>query len=468
MIELGYISALVEQHSGSVLSHKFEVIKSFLENVVKAVPFESIAYAIANGNYNTAMQCSKTLLAPNVVIPESSLMRHGLSAASEHLTFGVPAHLINSLNFKLYEEQPLSPAMNHAKRNVRMDSGKLVYELHSYLGTERVLHKPVKVQADVKSFSSSDMPVNEEVADKLRQLSDNIIARCSLVSERSIEELYPIQAEGSSCLLKSPLKILIDGRKRLSDLSVSSAVHSNRDMLKVVNTIRHDELDMCTSLLGGFMHQAITIIALTSDKKSQDANGRLIVNATASVGVWALFSLDYSQVQPILAQCRGEQLLVKLFDHVKGISGVSHDPDESTSDFNPYAVKLQFMVLGMTKTVTCNTQHISYSFERQLVELCSEQSITSKTPVSEITEKWLVIFRGKTLSLVHHSCRPLVARWLKWALMIHNLREELAKYIAVGVVGLVNSGKSRLVNSIFGIEVRNYACTKHINNRLKT
>ena len=37
--------------------------------------------------------------------------------------------------------------------------------------------------------------------------------------------------------------------------------------------------------------------------------------------------------------------------------------------------------------------------------------------------------------------------------MVHNLREELAKYTAVGVAGLVNSGKSNLVNSLFGIQV---------------
>ena len=107
----------------------------------------------------------------------------------------------------------------------------------------------------------------------------------------------------------------------------------------------------------------------------------------------------------------------------------------------------------MTKTVTCNTQRVSYSLERQLVELCRERNINAETSLSTITGKWSVLFKGYTLSLVHHRCRLLIARWLKWALMIHNLREELAKYTAVGVVGLVNSGKSKLVNTLFGIEV---------------
>ena len=37
--------------------------------------------------------------------------------------------------------------------------------------------------------------------------------------------------------------------------------------------------------------------------------------------------------------------------------------------------------------------------------------------------------------------------------MIHRLCEELARYTTVGVVGLVNSGKSLLVRTLFDIKV---------------
>ena len=197
------------------------------------------------------------------------------------------------------------------------------------------------------------------------------------------------------------------------------------------------------------MHQGIVDIVLASHGKQEESG--LFLSASASVGVWALFSLDYSHIQPILAKCQGEQLLVKIFDYVKGITGFHHEPDKNEID--PYAAKLQFIVQGMAKTVTCNTQHVSYSLERQLVELCRGRNISAETSLSTITGKWSVLFKGYTLSLVYHRCRFLIARWLKWALMIHNLREELAKYTAVGIVGLVNSGKSKLVNTLFGIEV---------------
>ena len=125
----------------------------------------------------------------------------------------------------------------------------------------------------------------------------------------------------------------------------------------------------------------------------------------------------------------------------------------SEAEGNQYAAKLQFIVQGIRKTVTCNTQYISYSLERQLSELCEERMIDALFPLDKLVGQWGVLLKENILSLVAISHRPLIARWLKWALMVHNLREELAKYTAVGVVVLVNSGKSRLVNTLFGIKV---------------
>ena len=86
----------------------------------------------------------------------------------------------------------------------------------------------------------------------------------------------------------------------------------------------------------------------------------------------------------------------------------------------------------MTKTVTCNTQLISYSLERQLVDLCKEKDIDTAMSLTSLIGGWSKLFKQTTLSLVSEVDRPLIARWLKWALMVHNLREELAKYTAIG------------------------------------
>ena len=168
-------------------------------------------------------------------------------------------------------------------------------------------------------------------------------------------------------------------------------------------------------------------------KSRLDQSNVLELSAAATVGVWALFSLNYTDIQQILSKCCGDQLLVKILDYVKTtvLGPQSVVPDDAL-----YAAKLQFIVQGMTKTVTCNSQYISYSLERQLVNLCKECKIDNSISLSSLTTRWGKLFMETTLSLVALSHRPLIARWLKWALMVHNLREELAKYTAVGVVGI--------------------------------
>ena len=460
VIELAYLSALLEQQYGSsLLSHKLEIIRRFLEDVVQVVPFESIAYAITNGNSHTAMQCLRALKMDAKKIPKTVMMYNGLKNASYHAEHGVPSEFLLSMELKAVEMRESLPYhYGRLSEKVYTDSGKFVYE--GYPLVPGIDCKPIKVQADMKDFNLK--PFNKEIVRDIKHLRKTLFPdsmmsaivhlgeNMEVVSKANIEDLYPISSDHEGSVgLKSPLSILISGRKQLTELSMKlSGSNSNQEMLKTVNTIRHDELDTCTSLLGGFMHQGVVYIGLSHKHPI------ISLHATASIGVWALFSLDYQHVKPILSKCRGEQLLIKLFDHVKGITGISQESDERS--FNPYAAKLQFIVQGMAKTVTmsCSAQNVSYSLERQLVELCNDRSISAAIPLSDITGKWSVLFKDNILSLVHHRSRLLLARWLKWALMIHNLREELAKYTAVGVVGLVNSGKSKLVNTLFGIKVK--------------
>ena len=111
------------------------------------------------------------------------------------------------------------------------------------------------------------------------------------------------------------------------------------------------------------------------------------------------------------------------------------------------------MVQSMKNTVSCNSDYVSYSLERQLIELCKPLNIDETTPLKKLVSNWDEIFKDNVMSLVVPEYRSLIARWLKWALMVHHLREELARYTAVGVVGLVNSGKSLLVSTLFKVKV---------------
>ena len=88
VIELAYLSALLEQHpnnSTSVLSRKFETIAKFLKDVVKVVPFESIAFAIAFSSYETALVCYEAYSTCGIQPPVSSIMSVGLMCAAQRM-----------------------------------------------------------------------------------------------------------------------------------------------------------------------------------------------------------------------------------------------------------------------------------------------------------------------------------------------------------------------------------------------
>ena len=122
----------------------------------------------------------------------------------------------------------------------------------------------------------------------------------AVVCGLNIEQLYPVIPDPKRSLLKSPLNILTEGKKRLSALvgavqdttlatkvttsnnSQNTLVLSGHRMLQIVNEIRQVDLAICTSLLGGFMEQQEINIPLV---KSRDHSQALHLSARASVGM---------------------------------------------------------------------------------------------------------------------------------------------------------------------------------------
>ena len=93
VIELAYLSALLEQSASGEdtrNSHKCEVIATFLKDVAKVVPFESIVYAIAYGSYETALTCYKVLFECEIEPPPTFVMHRGLFLASHRMRAGIP------------------------------------------------------------------------------------------------------------------------------------------------------------------------------------------------------------------------------------------------------------------------------------------------------------------------------------------------------------------------------------------
>ena len=441
------------------------------------VPLESIAYAIAYGKPDEiAIQCAEALLSAQLHPPLSHLMVIGFSKAIAHIYSGVSPDVLYDMEIEAEKQFPgfmaywthittdskqltltLEDEEQSAITATSLDWEKLKEE-YSEVPSQHIHAAPVEVQSYI-------MQVQHKLVDQ-NQAAEKQGNPVNIVCGLSIDQLYPVTTDPTqqASALKSPIDILRSGKQKLDSLARESRESTpakfpspekrvpslqNILMLKTVNEIRQGDLAICTSLLGGFMEQQEIDIPLV--KSRRDRSEALSLSGRASVGVWALSSLDYSAIQPILARCHGDTLLVKIENYIKAIFSAKLMGSEANDD--KYAAKLQFIVQGMEKTVTCNTQYISYSLERQLSELCEARKIDTHFPLDRLVVQWGKLFKENILSLVAISHRPLIARWLKWALMVHHLREELAKYTAVGVIGLVNSGKSKLVNTLFGIKV---------------
>ena len=235
--------------------------------------------------------------------------------------------------------------------------------------------------------------------------------------------------------MKTPLDILSEGRRSLSWLAqqmVSSKPTReesgnlkedqrqqlsqlyNSKMLSVVNEIRTNDLRMCTSLLGAFMEEQIRVPLVKSESNTARALNTLL--SAAAVGVWAMFSLTLGDMDAVFKSIPSRSLLVQVKEYIRGIF-----QEKSASADKNYAGKLQFMVQGMDKMVSCNSHYVSYSLERQLLELCKKLNISESTPLEILVKDWDQLFKDDVLSLVVPTHRSLIASWMKWALMMHNL-----------------------------------------------
>ena len=543
VIQLAYLCAMLEQPSykSSKRDHseRLKTTIKFLEEAVNVVPVESIFYAIAYGDNDVALQCSKALEERKPRIPPSEMVITASQYAATRVITGCHKEFIdrvdlqirtmnvrfhNSLWFPM--KVSIVPSPNYClkitfKCNVPFiptyipmpktvpvpsqrarKTSRVRESLYSDVAKPRshqsgktptvqsqIIPVPfITVQSDVTipipPRDENSLYASPEVVEYLRKFAEDIYAHgCSNIARKeelaymcglSVNEVYQTSSK-SEFVLSSPTKVLSDARQKLSELvklaceegkgiplSVSqeklsdqsspnpSSFH-NLEMLKTINSIRAQELNLCTTLLSAFMEQQIRI-PLINSSPLETASALSTSAAPIAVGVWALFSLNYGDIKEMLASLRGKPLMVDITNYIMGIFNSPLKMEDAR-----YAAKLQFLLQGMDETISCNSQYVSYSLERQLVDLCEKRlktSISLSTDLDDIIAKWDTIFQGDALSLVAKPHRSLIARWLKWALMIHQLREKLAEYTAVGVIGLTNSGKSHLVNKLFGVQVR--------------
>ena len=507
IILLAYWCAMLERYSNKP-SKRLEDITSFLEQAVKIVPIESILFAIGHDELNIAVDCAKALVCANTTIPYSQMALEEACRAGFRMRTGLPGTTLDEMVYEVVTTMdffslfvpfphllgaappfgtgsPLGAAAGAPQSTASPLSASAPLDTTPPLGAAAPLGTLVPTysaivqhgslqQAIQHTLSMVDIPFEDVqnfpvLAGKFDKMAQDILSRKNpsnerqIISNLSLDRVYPVHpTRRGEYHLKSPIDVLTAARDRIEwllettsedlDSSTQGTQTSNELMLHDIKEINDHSLRICTSLIGSFMEQQICIPLLKSEADTANILSKE-KSSPVQMGGWALFSLGFNDLQKMLERMQGDPLFVQITDYISGI--VDDDLKKSSNHQNEkYAAKLQFLLQGMRgNTISCSSQYISYSLEHQL---CSNLKFKRDITVKKLVEDWKEIFKGDALSLVAKTHRPLVARWLKWAVIVHDLRESLAKYTCVGVTGLVNSGKSRLVSSLFDLQV---SCT---------
>lgn len=474
VVQLAFLSALLERRSSgsenNEASNRFKAITHFLQEAVKVVPVESAFYAIAClENDDDAFECANAIISSKITLPFSMFVQNAVNLAAVRIGAALTAPDVYRLVFK-YLSQHNILLRPFCLRDVSFSnkfslSLGLLFPNPWFSRTFPVQpFTPMDMDITLRHLSPFAKPALANKFKKLVQTeteSSHDTHYCKL----SIERIYPVDSHRRHTMtistLESPREVLMRAREALKDFLNDSQEESdanqcllNEKMLELIRDTYNHKLKLCAALLASFMESQIEI-PLLKDSSLSTANSLSTNSSPVAVGVWALFTKTFQDLQSMIVSARGNPLLVKISDYIYDVLG--EGVKKSSSRSSKYAGKLQFLLqilsLANGKTVTSSMEYVSYSLEYQL---CKHLKFDKEISVTRLVNDWDDIFKGDALSLIAVSHRYITARWLKWAILVHDLRSTLANYTCVGVTGLVNSGKSQLVQKLFNVQV--YVC----------
>ena len=392
-------NTLIEGSTPSVYSKRFIAIKGFLEIALDVVPIESLSYAI------------------------NSLSESGLPGPE----YSYCLQLLGSCGSKIHDIHSHStpvrvyvPAFHSKDPNFESDDE---FRVHRIAYHNQVSLPPYAWRRERQSVHRV-------------RFTDHPRIRVPKLSGEVIKSLF------ASHFKLNPLTCLEEARKKLNRIESSSENNkgANIAVLECAESVRQDASNFAT-LVDGFMGTHMQVPLVQSEEDTAKA-----LESGVSAGVWYLVGLNFGDLQEIV---KDRQIVIDVTEYLGRFLQSYHD-QKMEGWMSTYVGKVHFMANAMSNTVSCNTSYVSYSLERQLKEHCT---IQSHTPVKDIVNEWSRFFKEKILSFVGEDHREIIARWIKWMLAIHDLREALASQTTLGVVGLMNSGKSSLMNKLFGRKV---------------
>lgn len=418
--------------------------KQFLLDMLSIVPYESILCAVAHcHNKRTADLCARMIKKLNIQFP-FSLTTYASSFVAA---------------FKIQHRKAVEGSMAEFFDQLPFeDCAYFIWLKAKYLkGTSSktaVGSFSDEIFTDPYIFVSLDLLDDETLY--LRKLVQQSLERINTLSEvravssKSATDLYGWSSAGSSSskqgsrTLKSPISVLIEGREVLHPKKDSSTPHKSdsrprtyNETMKVLDNARGGQIDLCTGVLCGFMYQHVRVPFIEFNPMTFWKSLRHRIAPYSDV-----FKNDSEFWTSILKRCQRAI--------AKGSQVAEHT----------YDAKLKFLVNNIdpeTKGHTTPTasEYSMYTFEKKLKELCLERGITKDKPIDRIVHAWNVHFERENcpIAKVASTHRSLISRWMKWSLMIHELRLTLEKHITIAIPGLVNSGKTQLIRSLFGLDV---------------
>ena len=479
LVKIAFFCALLEQapHSADkeLVSRRFKLVKTFLEEVTQVVPIESVYSAMAySEDEECAALCKQLLaaLADSKIPPSLSMWRNSLlyTMQQDQNDLDIPGLL------DIYEWLSVTAVEFGNVLNVKT-AGILFKVLLICIGG-LVLDDNEQVNELIRNPSKLAVNYISGRFQNMEGLCD-ISAGFPLAAISSVNLHYLF----SKCSEFSPLETLEESRREITQ-SQTHALFSLQKKTFQLNTV--------TLIIVAFMQERLRV-PLVDDRPSLWKLSKFYVRAMpvsicCSVQMMKLIDLNAEESeseeakfnralknQPMadgLQQYKSIAQIVKLMD--------SNDEESEEAIFNRatkplvdvvqqklyknstllvdnYVTRLQLLVSGVGNAFGLSEPCKEYSLEAQLMRDCQQLTITRATPTETIVSKWDKLFKQTILFSVAKSFRPLIARWIRWSLMIHNLRHELAKLTAVGIAGLVNSGKSQLVNKLFQIKVCGYS-----------
>ena len=412
LIATALLSAALERRSYStrdrggkaLYSRKFDEICNFLKRALDVVPIEGLFYCLAQS-------AQDMLLTPDM----ASVFRHELFQAVDKFcsrSVNIPPSVImfNCLTKLLFG--PMSDYFHEWRKT----------DPKSYKRVHGILTK-----------------AQERIINHI-----GMYRGCPILSDVSIKRIL------CSTQWADPQKFLVSTMEELNEIAsthtstTSSAdeesLETNAKLLNVVNGIK-----LFAICLGNILTSFLSAQVQIPFSRSPEYTARALENTEVAVGVWYLIGLRFVDIERIE---KDEQLLIDVASYLGKFLG------QEESAMKGHISKAHFICQTMTdRVISCSAQYVSYSLERQLNELCRECGINVCTPVEEICQKWGEFFKERILSLIPRPYRSLIARWIHWMLAVYELRETLASYTTIATIGLLNSGKSTLVNSLFGQKV---------------